>query len=488
MTTGSTGAWLKGNGLSFTLPNGSSWADGGWHLLDVSVSGPSAPQQVGAVAGVNSAVVSWQASSATVSAGDTAVAGYVVTAVGAGQRLVKSVPPTATSVTVSGLTAGTAYALSVAAFNVHGTGPGASATATPTGADNTYPAAVLADAPAAYYRLGDTGQLATDSSGHGLTGVFSGTPASGATGALVGDGYSALRGAGFSVNSASGLPVGSAARTFEVWMKGGEGDRAVFVEGDFQVTTGSTGAWLKVNGLSFTLPNGSSWADGGWHLLDVSVSGTTVTLFFDGRSLGQQSLSSVLATGGGRWWLAQGVGCCTYGYNGSLDEAALYPAALSAERVAAHYAASGIVGSSAPVSAGDTAVAGYVVTAVGAGQRLVKSVPPTATSVTVSGLTAGTAYALSVAAFNVHGTGPGASATATPTGADNTYPAAVLADAPAAYYRLGDTGQLATDSSGHGLTGLIFGGGTRRQGMGGAVPNDPDKAFSGLGFSVNSVN
>src|SRR5919202_1495476 len=287
MTTGSTGAWLKGNGLSFTLPNGSSWADGGWHLLDVSVSGPSAPQQVGAVAGVNSAVVSWQASSATVSAGDTAVAGYVVTAVGAGQRLVKSVPPTATSVTVSGLTAGTAYALSVAAFNVHGTGPGASATATPTGADNTYPAAVLADAPAAYYRLGDTGQLATDSSGHGLTGLIfgGGTRRQGMGGAVPNDPDKAFSGLGFSVNSVNGLPVGSAARTFEVWMKGGSGDRALFVEDDFQVLTGSTGTILKVNGLSFTLPNGSSWADGGWHLLDVSVSGTTVTLFFDGQAV-----------------------------------------------------------------------------------------------------------------------------------------------------------------------------------------------------------
>jgi len=51
-----------------------------------------------------------------------------------------------------------------------------------------YRDAVLALAPAGYWRMGETsGTVAADSSGHGLTGTYVGAPTLGAAGALAGD-------------------------------------------------------------------------------------------------------------------------------------------------------------------------------------------------------------------------------------------------------------------------------------------------------------
>ena len=56
------------------------------------------------------------------------------------------------------------------------------------GGGGSYSAAVLADGPLAYYRLGDSsGTTMTDSSGNGRNGTYAGSPTLGAPGLVIGD-------------------------------------------------------------------------------------------------------------------------------------------------------------------------------------------------------------------------------------------------------------------------------------------------------------
>jgi len=487
---------------------------------------PTAPV-VSASAGVNQATVSWSASTASAGA---PVTQYMVQAFSASQAVnALGVNGTTTSTTISGLQSGTAYTFQVTALNDFGFSPtGTSAAVTPTGSPTTYASTVIGDQPAFYYRLGEpNGPSAADSSGHRRTAEYLYTPGYGATGALVGDadpGLAVTYTGGFIPSAGAviryrwgtaGIPTGNAARSVEAWFKT-TSNRSGGILGygtwstrmAFQVHMyGDNQLALVTNGDDkiFTVPY--PIANGGWHQLVVTYDGTTATMYLDGQSLGGQTFGGALNTavdGNGLivandfWNYGGGV---SYQFDGSLDDVALYPSALSAAQVSAHFAASGnaapaaptvtattgsnqaIVSWTAPATSPGAPVLAYTVTAYNGSQaQNAIAVNGATTSAVVSGLRQGVTYTFRVAAYNNFGYGPAgvSSATQIAGGAPSTYASTVLADAPGLYYRLSDpSGVVAADSSGNARPGEYLVSPTL--GATGALVNDTDP---GIGVTV----
>lgn len=171
-------------------------------------------------------------------------------------------------------------------------------------AELPYAVEVLADRPRGYWRLGErSGTTATDASGNGRHGTYSGTYTAGQAGGLSGDGDAAAAAAAAFTAGRVTLPANT------VWgaLDGG----AVTIE-----------AWFKTTG------------------------GGTLRLYLDGASVGSRSGTvTPLAMysnwiGTGRWGLWPGAGAANPAdFGGTIDEVAVYGSALPADRVAAPYEA-----------------------------------------------------------------------------------------------------------------------------------------------------
>ncbi|HEY3732401.1 MAG TPA: LamG-like jellyroll fold domain-containing protein [Streptosporangiaceae bacterium] len=445
---------------------------------------PTAPGAPAATPGANQATVSWQAPSGS----NPAVTGYLVTALkGSSTVSALSVAAAATSTTVTGLAGGTAYTFKIQALNVYGAGTAATTSAvTPTGSASTYVTTVQSSNPAVFYRLADTDSRAlADSSGNGATGAYTAQPTLGVAGPLASDPATAISS---NANGPAGsgnpsLPLFSQPRTLEGWINttsGGEDFLAGY--GNESTSEGFAVAMqphdVIVSGFSddLTFTTTSAINDGNWHFVAVTSNGTSATVYVDGTSLGTQNFPitlDTLSTSPGLQLGAGVEGCCGF-FNGGLADIAVFPTALTTAQVTAQFAASGLATPAAPgapaataganqatvswqaPSGSDPAVTGYLVTALKGGTAVnAVSVPATATSTGVTGLTGGTAYTFRIQALNEYGAGPAATTSAvTPTGAAATYVSTVLASNPSAFYRLADTDSHAmADSSGNGATG-----------------------------------
>ncbi|MFI7603241.1 LamG-like jellyroll fold domain-containing protein [Actinoplanes sp. NPDC049681] len=475
------------------------------HFAAGGHSRPGAPTAVAAVSQANALSVSWNAAS-----GPDGVSYYLLTAYAGGlPKNSVAVRGDATTGTLTGLAGGTAYTVQVLPVNAYGRGTAAtSAAATPTGAASTYATTVLADAPSAYYRLGEAAGLTTgaDSAPAGAPLTYGGSATLGLPGAVVGDTDGA-------VNNNSGccpgtarngsLPSYNSARTVEGWVKPADGylrwmagwgtsrtDRA------FNIGLDSTRVLVSGYADDVSVPLTRPLTDGEWHHLAVTYNGATAAVYVDGLLLGTrtfaQKLNTVVPVGEGLRVGAAHDGSSPF--YGDLDEVAVFPVALSATQVAAHFAASGHarpkavtaltasaqpnaarVSWTAPSSAPDY----YVVTALKAGvARNSVVVAGNVTTALVTGLPGGVAHTIRVTGVNAYGDGPAVtSSTVTPTGAATTYASTVLADAPAAYYRLGEATGLkyGADSAGG---PLVTYGSAGTLGGSGAVPADPDLAVT----------
>jgi parallel beta-helix repeat protein len=222
----------------------------------------------------------------------------------------------------------------------------------------TYATTIGDDHPSIFWRLGESNGTtgAADASGGGHTGTYSLTGVTyGVTGALVNDLDTAvtLDGASGAVQETSGggSPVGSSARSLEIWFKtttttaqplfnygtsGSLSQFAVYLAGNQVQVKDGTDPLLTVTAAS-------SLADGAWHHLVITYDGaTSIAVYVDGAAVGStQTTTGVLATVLDVTGLEVGrdnAGTPVF-FNGTLDEAAIYSAALTPARVAAHFAA-----------------------------------------------------------------------------------------------------------------------------------------------------
>ena len=419
----------------------------------------------------------------------------------------------ATTATLTGLAGGTAATFSVVAENECGTGPAAtSAAVTPTGAASTYLGSVLASTPSALYRLAEpSGTVMADSSGHDADGFYSSQETLGQGAALASD---SAPSAGYS-NCCSGigtaspaLPLGNDARTVEAWVKTTSmtGEQAVAGYGQtgadeaFIVSVSSQAIGVDGYDDYLQFPTPRLIDDGHWHLIIVTWSGTTVDVYLDGQMVGSAAFSGTLDTVKPvDLTVAQFSG---YGiFTGDVADVAVYPSALSAATVAAHFAASGY---SRPTAATDvyasyggtnavdvtwghaTASGGpvteYLVSALGASNGIPNvTTSGDATAARLTGLPAGT-YTFQVVSMDPFGNGPAVTTkTFTVTGAASTYASTVLSAGPSVFYRLADfPGGLMNDESGHGATGL-YDAADVTLGQPGPLGNDPATSIADNG-------
>ena len=247
---------------------------------------------------------------------------------------------------------------------------------------DTYGAAVYADQPDLYWRLADaTGSTATDSGPSLNPGTISGGVTLGATGVITGN-------AAATFNGSDGLVASN--NTFtnptqyseEAWFstttnRGGKiigfgnsntgtssgYDRHVYMQDDGKLVFGTYTGQLN------TITTPDAYNNGQWHHVVATQGADGMKLYLDGQLVGTnpqtgaQNYTGYWRVGGDNTW-----GSSSAFFAGTIDEAAVYPTVLSADRVLAHYQAGGSApANTAPVASFSTGGAGLAITADGTG-------------------------------------------------------------------------------------------------------------------------
>ncbi|WP_406354787.1 LamG-like jellyroll fold domain-containing protein [Streptomyces sp. NBC_00658] len=238
------------------------------------------------------------------------------------------------------------------------------------GRGDQYAGVALADAPAAYWRLGeDEGTaLGSEVGGSGTGATF--RPDSGGTSSHLdqtgvfglGDDRAVTLGGGGTVEVPGSILAGATELSAEMWFRTSTPSAVLLGFQDTPIGQTPT-SWRPVlnidgagklrgefylSGVSGATPIVSTQTvtDNEWHHVALSGSGATQTLYLDGVKVGSldgtiTDQSRPYAYIGGGWgssgWM--GLASNTYYFNGQVDEVALYRSALSADAVSAHYRA-----------------------------------------------------------------------------------------------------------------------------------------------------
>lgn len=231
-----------------------------------------------------------------------------------------------------------------------------------------YSAAVLADSPVGYWRLGEaSGTSAADSSGNANAGTYTGTVTLGQSGALAMEPDGSSNAAALFDGSSGFVDLGLARLigtdsslsgnfSVELWVKanGAAAFAYLFNQANSAAVNAITGMNLNGAGVGYgfvirndagtilSLSEGaaapSRLTDNVWHHVVFTRAGTTWCIFVDGV---QTATNTTFAPSGtytcdqvsiGRRSSASGQYAAAI-----LDEVVVYPAALSAARIAAHY-------------------------------------------------------------------------------------------------------------------------------------------------------
>lgn len=231
---------------------------------------------------------------------------------------------------------------------------GASVRAAGGDGESSYAAAVRADGPLSYWRLGET---AADTTAFDVIGANNGTIDGGVTRGVPGA-VADSNGMSFDGGACTGIGLDPAPIeaidnvTVETWVKmpadgGGIVFRLRWHGFDLHVDRatgkafaggyGSDGSYFRVDA------SGSDLRDGQWHHLALTLGGSRASIYLDGAMVGDSPKEPGIY-GGDQAAIARDASACddvTPSYRGDLDEVALYDHVLSADRIAAHYVTRG---------------------------------------------------------------------------------------------------------------------------------------------------
>jgi RHS repeat-associated protein len=355
----------------------------------------------------------------------------------------------------------------------------------------SYASTVSSDTPVAYWRLGEgSGTTAADAGSSNLSGTYSGTYTLGAGGALATDSNSAVTfgGGNADMGSPSALNISGSALTIEFWAKGNPGSYNYLLshtdggsQGYAIYTGGDAGYHFYLGrggGLHISGSVAGIW-DGAWHHLVNVFDGSHMVVYVDGTAQLTENETTSLNGYTGNFRVA-GYNGGGYGFGGSLDELAVYSHAISAAEASEHYQTSletkGLL-SRIHEPAGNQLVLGYI------GRQLIAITDTVGRQVTLAYDDAGQLQTIQdpvgkLIRYAVDSDGRlkyvwDRLAASTPS---TTYANRVLANSPAAYWRLGESsGTTAADASSNGITGTYT---SVTLGATGAISGDSNTAIS----------
>jgi uncharacterized protein YceK len=240
------------------------------------------------------------------------------------------------------------------ALAISGCGTTASAPA-PTSAPKSYSALVLADAPAAYWRMDETtGTTMADGTKNGNSGHYDGIVMLGQPGPLAADGSTAVGfdGATGSVTVPSSTSLQMNWVTIELWINNrAHSDYGFYVVKNVAGGGGANSGWFellndhtsgrlqfRVTGdLDPVLVSTATLDLNTWYYVVATYDGAIAKLYINGKL--DSTLPAVVSPAQNGDPLYIGRRADGFFLNALLAEVAIYPTALSAERIAAHWQA-----------------------------------------------------------------------------------------------------------------------------------------------------
>ncbi|WP_129338873.1 PKD domain-containing protein [Cellulomonas endophytica] len=218
----------------------------------------------------------------------------------------------------------------------------------------SYGSAVLRDGATSYWKLGESPGTTTVRDWAGTLPAKAGTGVTlGEAGALQGDTDTAARFSGTSAGLVATQTAVAGPQVFsvEAWFrttttaggkivgfgKSSSGDSASVDRHVYMAPTGKV-SFGVYPGVRTVVTSAKAYNDGQWHHVVATLGGTGQQLFLDGQLVAQNPSSTVAQAYNGFWRIG---GDKTWEgaayFNGSVDEVAIYPSALSAQQVTRHF-------------------------------------------------------------------------------------------------------------------------------------------------------
>jgi Concanavalin A-like lectin/glucanases superfamily len=280
-----------------------------------------------------------------------------------------------------GLTAGSTHTYTYAATDgthLSGQSPvSVSVTVSSTSPSSTYSQTVLNNNPSFFWPLNDSGSTANDASPNSFDGTYTGGTTQGVPGPLTGSTATSFDGQTGNVTAQTAVN-GPQTFSIEGWFNtttntggkligfgssqtglSGNYDRHIYMMNDGQLVFG---VW---NNATETIETPNTYNDGQWHYVVATYDATNTTspnlaLYVDGQLIGTATSSSAQSytgywrVGGDNlngWnldpWGSNSQGTTqpnSYYFNGTIADVAVYPTALTAAQVQAHFAAALVQG------------------------------------------------------------------------------------------------------------------------------------------------